>query len=165
MSADAEWRVLYRRIMRAVPRITSGKRAPAAIAMAKIRQGFQERQGQQLTENEREKLYRRGWNTLEFLKLARELGSVERGIVDAVLCVHRERAAAEEKPGTKRRRLQSLQAQAYSSAYEEYDKIIASIARDLDIILPHDTFARSLQWIPRLNRLHKITPNKDSADQ
>ncbi|KAJ2902904.1 hypothetical protein GGI21_004498 [Coemansia aciculifera] len=155
MSVDVEWRALYRQIMRAVPGVTSGKSTPTKVAMAKIRQGFQANRGRQLTESERDKLYRQGWNTLGFLKLARELGSVERSIVDAVLCIYNERAAAEEKPGTKKRRLQPLQAQTYGSTYDNYDKTIANIARDLDIILPHDTFTRSLQWIPRLKNLHK----------
>ncbi|KAJ2743689.1 hypothetical protein GGI20_003547 [Coemansia sp. BCRC 34301] len=165
MSSNAEWRALYRQIMRTVPRITLGKSAPTRIAIAKIRQGFQESQGQQLTESELARLFRQGWNTLGFLKLSRELGSVERGIIEVILTVHKERGAAEEKPGTKRRRLQPLQMQAYNSAYQDYDKAVANIARDLDIILPPDTFTRSLQWIPRLHRLHKSDPGMNDAGQ
>ncbi|KAJ2087837.1 hypothetical protein GGI16_006409 [Coemansia sp. S142-1] len=164
MNADAEWRALYRRIIRAVPRITLGKRTPTAIAMAKVRQGFQEKREHQLSESERARLYRQGWNTLGFLKLARELGSIEREVVNAILRVHRGRSAAEEKPGIKRRRLQPLQVQVYDSSYSNYDKTIANIARDLDIVLPQDTLTRSLEWIPLLRRLHKGDPALESAD-
>ncbi|KAJ2493225.1 hypothetical protein IWW37_000688 [Coemansia sp. RSA 2050] len=144
--------------MRAVPRITLGKRTPTAIAMAKVRQGFQEKREQQLSESEQARLYRQGWNTLGFLKLARELGSVERRVVDAVLHIHKERKAAEVKPGIKKRRLQTLQMQAYDASFRNYDAAIAGIARDLDIILPQDTLTRSLKWIPQLKRLHKGDP-------
>ncbi|KAJ2861819.1 hypothetical protein GGH94_004653 [Coemansia aciculifera] len=164
MNADAEWRALYRRIVRAVPRITLGKRTPTAIAMAKVRQGFQMKRDHQLSESERARLYRQGWNTLGFLKLARELGSVERGVVSAILRVHRERSAAEEKPGTKRRRLQPQQVQAYDSSYNNYDEAIANIALDLDIVLPQDTLTRSLEWIPLLKRLHKGDPALENTD-
>ncbi|KAJ2804024.1 hypothetical protein H4S07_004326 [Coemansia furcata] len=132
--------------------------------MAKVRQGFQERRKQPLSESEIAILYRQGWNTLGFLKLARELGSIEREVVNTILRVHRERSAAEEKPGTKRRRLQPLQMQTYDLSYNSYDETIANIARDLDIVLPQDTLTRSLDWIPRLKRLHRGDPALESTD-
>ncbi|KAJ1822111.1 hypothetical protein LPJ60_002196 [Coemansia sp. RSA 2675] len=132
--------------------------------MAKVRQGFQEKSERQLSGSEQAQLYRQGRNTLGFLKLACEPGSVERGVVDVVLRIHKERNAAEVKPGIRRRRLQALQMQAYDSAYRNYDTVISGIARELDIILPQDTHTRSLEWIPQLKRLHKGDPALENTN-
>ncbi|KAJ2003048.1 hypothetical protein GGI04_003107 [Coemansia thaxteri] len=156
MSDSAKWRALYRGIVRAVPMATLGKHALARVALAKVRQGFQESRELQITLSEQSRLYRQGWNTVGFLKLARELGSVERRIVDSILQTYQERCAAEEKPRTKKRHLQPPQAHAYDETFAEYDRIVAKVARDLDIVLPRDVPTRSLDWIPQLKGLNGI---------
>ncbi|KAJ2748995.1 hypothetical protein IWQ56_007324, partial [Coemansia nantahalensis] len=109
-----------------------------------IRQGFDEHRCATYTDSEHATLYRRGCNTLGFLKLARELGSVERRVVSNILSMQAYRQSADSKPPTHKRRLQGIQAAAYADAYAGFDRALAGAAEDLDVILPAYAFKRSL---------------------
>ncbi|KAI9505632.1 hypothetical protein GGI25_004627 [Coemansia spiralis] len=146
--------LLYRDLLRAAPRAISGNRQHAKILMQKIRQGFDENKNVQ-SEVEKEELCRRGNKTLGLLKLARELGSIERMLVDAIVNIYKKRQSAAVKPPVYRRRMQPLSSQTYEKTYVEYDKVISKIEQDLDVILPQDKCARSLNWIPSLKNLYK----------
>ncbi|KAI8322303.1 hypothetical protein GQ54DRAFT_333336 [Martensiomyces pterosporus] len=163
---SAEWRTLYRDLLRATPRATSGKSStPVKVLMSKVRQGFDENSDPNHTDTELQSLYRRGHNTLVFLKLAHELGSVERKLVASILRMHKERRIVEEKPPLHKRKFLPHQKRIYDETYEEYDRTIENIERDLDIILPKDKFVRSLEWIPALKNLHRGDPILDAKRQ
>ncbi|KAJ2392589.1 hypothetical protein GGI05_002635 [Coemansia sp. RSA 2603] len=153
-ATDVNWRTLYRNLVRAAPGAVSGKRKATQATLAKIRQGFEENKNAAHTDRDRALLYERGHNTLIFLKLARELESVERHLVSAILAVQAHRRETEEKPPISRRRLQPLQRLVYSETFDEYDKAIASIESDLGVLLPRDRISPSLSWIPPLKNLH-----------
>ncbi|KAJ2711086.1 hypothetical protein H4R19_003421 [Coemansia spiralis] len=119
-----------------------------------IRRGFDENKCATHTEAELGALYRRGCNTLQFLRLAGELESVERCVVANILAMQAHRQSADVKPPTFKRRLRGIQATAYAEAYAGFDRALAGAAEDLDIILPAYSSQRSLEWIPRLRNLH-----------
>lgn len=150
-----KWLSLYRSLLRAVPRATSAHPKRTRAAIGKVRQGFEGNKLTNPTRAELEALYRKGYNTLGFLKLARELGSIERQLVTAILDMQSFRQQADEKPPVIRRKLQPLQRKIYENYYAEYDRAIANIERDLDIVLPHDKITRTLEWIPSLPNLYK----------
>ncbi|KAJ1963993.1 hypothetical protein GGI12_001713 [Dipsacomyces acuminosporus] len=133
--------------------------------MGKVRQGFEENKDPKHTEDELHSLYKRGYNTLAFLKLAHELGSVERRLVASMLRMHKERKITDEKPPIYKRKFLPHQNRIYDETYNEYDRAIAGIERDLDIILPRDKFARSLEWIPPLKNLHRGDPILEAKQQ
>ncbi|KAJ2828585.1 hypothetical protein IWW50_001303 [Coemansia erecta] len=160
MVTCSEWRTLYRCLLRAAPRVVSGSNKQARAVADIIRHGFDQNMNTKHPDHELAALYKRGYNTLGFLKLARELGSVERRIVTSILQVQAERRLAEAKTPTSRRKLQPLQHKAYAESYEKFDAALANMARDLDIIMPQYQSKRSLEWIPRLNRLYKNDANK-----
>ncbi|KAJ2556894.1 hypothetical protein EV175_001698 [Coemansia sp. RSA 1933] len=156
-SGGALWRQLYRDLLRAAPRAVSGNRPLTKILVSKIRQGFDEyRCTQQQVSHEL--LYRKGCNTLGILKLARELGSIERMLVSTVLEMYRKRLNSEIQPPPSRRRMKPLQKKAYDEAFIEYDRVISRIEQELEIILPRDRCNRSLEWIPPIRNLHKGDP-------
>ncbi|KAJ2779011.1 hypothetical protein H4R18_004246 [Coemansia javaensis] len=150
----ARWRALHRSLLRAAPGAASGRRRDTSAIIRKIRQGFDEGRRAALSDAELAAVYRRGCNTLGFLKLARELGSVERAVVASILQMEARREATDEKPPAFKRRLQGLQAQEYAEAHVGVDRAVASIEQELDIILPRYTSRRSLEWIPRLRSLY-----------
>ncbi|KAI7833409.1 hypothetical protein BX661DRAFT_196611 [Kickxella alabastrina] len=151
----AKWRTLYRELARAAPGVVSAKRQPTVAILGKIRQGFNENKSATHAADDLKSLYERGYNTLGFLKLARELDSVERRLATAVLDLHKQRRITEEKPPAYKRRLQPLQKRVYDETYAEYDRVVANIERDLNIILPRDKVSQSLEWIPLLKSLHR----------
>ncbi|KAJ1940794.1 hypothetical protein FBU59_003700 [Linderina macrospora] len=159
----AQWRQLYRELLHAAPRTVSNNGPSSRILASKIRQGFTENTSTDNTHSDLSLLYTRGYNTLAFLKLARELGSVERKLVTSIVQVYKDRQAADVKPPIYRKKLQKHQKQVYDETFEEYDRVLESIERDLEIILPRDRFVRSLEWIPKLNNLHKGDPVAEGA--
>ncbi|KAJ1955306.1 hypothetical protein DL89DRAFT_291848 [Linderina pennispora] len=159
----AQWRQLYRELLRAAPRTVSNHRPTSRILATKIRQGFTENTSTDNTHSDLALLYTRGYNTLAFLKLARELGSVERKLVTSIVQVYKDRKAADEKPPIHKKKWQKHQKQVYDETFGEYDRVLESIERDLEIILPRDRFVRSLEWIPKLDNLHKGDPLVENA--
>ncbi|KAJ2139215.1 hypothetical protein IW139_001110 [Coemansia sp. RSA 353] len=162
MIAPSEWRTLYRCLLRAAPRVVSGNKKQARIIAATIRQGFDESPKYGSTEHGPAALYRKGYNTLGFLKLARELGSVERQLVTSILQIQVERQASDIKPVTYRRKLKPQQERLQSEAYDKLDWAIFNIAHDLDIILPPYQTQRTLEWIPQLKHLYRNDANRNS---
>ncbi|KAJ2367121.1 hypothetical protein H4S01_002335 [Coemansia sp. RSA 2610] len=104
-------------------------------------------------------LYRQGHNTLGFLKLARELGSMERRVVSSIMYLEAERDASDKKPPLFKRKFSPLQQRVHLETQGSFDQAVANLARDLDIILPPYQTKRSLEWIPRLNHLYKNDSN------
>ncbi|KAJ2704359.1 hypothetical protein FB645_003364 [Coemansia sp. IMI 203386] len=150
----SEWRTLYRELIRAAPGAVSGRLQPTKIILAKIRQGFEQNSCAQPSADSIMSLYKRGYNTLGFLKLARELESVERKLVTTIIDMQEKQKIAKIKPLTHKRKLLPLQKTVYDREYAEYESLISSIERDLCIILPKDQTAPSLDWIPRLDNLY-----------
>ncbi|KAJ1820164.1 hypothetical protein LPJ56_003499, partial [Coemansia sp. RSA 2599] len=97
----------------------------------------------------------RGYNTLGFLKLARELESVERKLVTTIIDMQEKRRVANAKPLAYKRMLFPLQRAVNDREYEGYETLVSNIERDLGIILPKDQIAPSLDWIPPLKNLHR----------
>ncbi|KAJ1647593.1 hypothetical protein J3B02_002881 [Coemansia erecta] len=151
----SKWRTLYRELVRAAPGAVSGKLKPTRVILAKIRQGFEQNKCMELSNDGLLSLYERGYNTLGFLKLARELESVERKLVTTIITMQEKRRIAKLKPLAHKRMLMPLQKAVHDREYADYESLISNIERDLCIILPRDQVAPSLDWIPRLKNLHK----------
>ncbi|KAJ2161489.1 hypothetical protein GGF46_001428 [Coemansia sp. RSA 552] len=146
MSADrivtrAQWRTLYWELLRAAPRTVSGNRKQTQILVGIIRQGSGEMRRVIHAGEAAAAQYQRGCNTLGFLKLARELGSVERQVVASLLKTHAERALAERRTSRAPESVESL-------TYDGFDRAVAGLARDLDIVIPKYKPSVSLEWIP-----------------
>ncbi|KAJ2455436.1 Cytoplasmic GTPase/eEF2-like protein (ribosomal biogenesis) [Coemansia sp. RSA 2336] len=151
-------KILYRHLLRAAPRVVSGHRKQSLAIAKKIRQGFMENQKADHSPADLERLYRQGHNTLAFLKLARELGSLERRIIESILEVDLRRRTFDEKPPLPKRKLQPIAHRVFSESFDTFDLAVANLARDADIILPPYRVERSLDWIPPLKHLYKSYP-------
>ncbi|KAJ1867013.1 Cytoplasmic GTPase/eEF2-like protein (ribosomal biogenesis) [Coemansia sp. RSA 989] len=140
------------------PRVVSGNRKQSLAIAKKIRRGFVDNQKTDHSPADLERLYRQGHNTLAFLKLARELGSLERRIIESILEMDLRRKTFDEKPPSPKRKLQPIARRVFNESFDTFDLAVANLARDADIILPIYRVERSLDWIPPLKHLYKNDP-------